>query len=421
MKLFEWFGRRDEPEASSRPEVNAQYAGIEFTGLDDPRLLEFMRHSVAGAEYGRYFKRLQNMALLRCVSLISEAIGMLPLNLIERGTERRVAKEHPVHRLLKVRPNGWQTPYEFKSLMQMRVLMDGNAYARILYTGTRPIAMIPLAYDRVKVKQLADWSLAYDYTRDDGQVVRLKASEMLHLRDLSSDGIVGMSRVRLAQSALEIASDAQTAAMRLFKDGVMAGGALSAPKELSDKAYARLQKSMLEKSGAENNGQFLILEEGLTAERWANTAVDAQHVENRNHQIEEIARAFGVPRPLLMMDDTSWGSGIEQLAIFFIQHSLMHWFTVWEQGVERSLLTEKEIGQYSAKYNERALMRGTLKDQADFFAKALGSGGHPAWMSQNEVRDLQDMPEDDGPTSDQLITSSNKGKTSNESPEPTRN
>ena len=107
--------------------------------------------------------------------------------------------------------------------------------------------------------------------------------------------------------------------------------------------------------------------------------------------VEEVARAFGVPRPLLMMDDTSWGSGIEALGVFFVQYALQHWFTVWEQAIERAALTPAERKTHYVKFNERALLRGTLKDQSEFFTKALGAGGHSPWMSPNEVRDLQDL------------------------------
>jgi HK97 family phage portal protein len=157
-------------------------------------------------------------------------------------------------------------------------------------------------------------------------------------------------------------------------------------------------------TGAQNAGKWMLLEENAKANRWSNTAKDAQQIESRDHQIEEVARAFGVPRPLLMMDDTSWGSGIEQLAIFFIQYTLAPWFICWEQALARVLLSDRELEREDLqfKFNERALLRGTLKDQADFFAKALGAGGHAPWMSQNEVRDLSDLPRSNDPNADQL-------------------
>lgn len=416
MGLLRFF-RKDRPEAQSRPseskaQINASQ-GAEFTDLHDPELHDFMRGGkTASGAYVDAKGALQNMAILRCVTLISESIGMLPVNLIERGNEKRHAREHAVYRLLKTEPNGWQTPYEFKALMQLRLLTKGNAYALIIRTLGRPVRLVPLDPDRVTPKQRGDWSIEYEYVKPNGDIVIHPGKDILHLRDLSDDGIIGLSRVKLAKEAIGIALQAEKAASRLFTNGVMAGGALSTPNALSDSAYERLKKSMDEKAGSSEAHKWLILEEGLSAEKYINTAADAQHLESRNHQIEEVARAFGVPRPLLMMDDTSWGSGIEQLGIFFVQYSLQHWFTVWEQAITRTLLDGSEKDTYYPKFNERALMRGTLNDQANFFTKALGSGGHGSWMTPNEVRGLQDLPEDSSATSSELQPpSSYRGKT----------
>jgi HK97 family phage portal protein len=400
MGMFDIFRRKAAPEAQSRPLASA---GTLFNGLTDPDLLDYMRgaESASGA-YVTASKSLQNMALLRCVTLISESIGMLPLNLIERGDDKKYAEDHPLFAILKRTPNNWQTAYEFKSLMQLHVLLHGNAYARVIRSRGQIIRLAPMDPRKVEPKQNDDWSVTYTYTRKDGHQVEFPASEIFHLRDLSEDGITGLSRVKLAREAIGIALQAERAAARLFKNGVMAGGALSSPNALSDKAWGKLQDSLDAKSGADEAHKWLILEEGLKAEKWANTAVDAQHLENRNHQIEEVARAFGVPRPLLMMDDTSWGSGIEQLGIFFVQYALQHWFTVWEQAIERTLLTPQERSTHYVKFNERALLRGTLADQADFFTKALGSGGHSPWMSPNEVRELQELSKSEDENADKL-------------------
>jgi HK97 family phage portal protein len=402
MALLDFFRQKQTvPEGEPRPRASA---GLLFSGLDDPDLLDFMRNG-AGSASGAYVtasSALQNMALLRCVTLISESIGMLPLNVIVRGDAKDYAVDHPLYAVLKTTPNTWQTAYEIKSQMQMQVMLHGNAYARVIRSRGNVLHLIPMESKLVTPELGADWQMTYKYDRPDGGQIILPASEVLHLRDLSEDGIKGLSRVKLAREAIGIALQAEKAAARLFKNGVMAGGALSAPNKLSDAAYTRLQESLESKSGAENAHKWMILEEGLKAEKYVNTASDSQHIENRNHQIEEVARAFGVPRPLLMMDDTSWGSGIEALGVFFVQYALQHWFTVWEQAIERTLLTPAERKTHYVKFNERALLRGTLKDQAEFFAKALGSGGHSPWMTPNEVRDLQDLAQSNDKNADDL-------------------
>lgn len=383
-----------EKKSKNKSRPRADSGGLVFEGLNDPALLEFIRSGQIGGGVGIDGRQaLCNAALYRCITLISQSIGMLPLNVLHNDDGRETATEHPVWKLLKRQPNKFQTAYEFKSLLQSHVLQYGNAYARIIRSRGQVIQLVPIHPMAVQVKQRDDWSVHYVVTRKDGGLLDFEAEEILHLRDLTDDGLEGMSRVKLAKRALGIAFDAEDAASRIFSEGVMAGGYLATEKALSDKAYNQLQESLQKRySGKENAGRFMILEEGLKAEKWGNTASDAQHIENRNHQIEEIARMFGVPRPLLMMDDTSWGSGISELGVFFLKYGLLPWFTMWEQALTRSLLNPAEQDRLIFKFNAGALLRGSLENQAEFFAKALGSGGHGAWMTQNEVREISDLP-----------------------------
>jgi HK97 family phage portal protein len=376
------------------------------TILSDPLFLEYLRGGeTASGELVTTSKSMENMALLRCVSLISESIGMLPLNLLIRGDEKVQATEHPLYKVLKSKPNDFQGPYKFKSTMQLRALLHGNAYARVIWRGNTVVRLVPLDSRKVIPKMNDDFTVRYEMQRPDGSILTLGARDILHLADLADDefGLVGMSRVEKARESIGLARQAQKAAGRIFKNGVLAGGALSYPRKLDDKQIKNIENSLAERSaGVENAAKWMVLEDGIKAEKWSNTADESQLQEGRNHQIEEIARAFGVPRPLLMMDDTSWGSGIEQLGIFFVQYGLQHWFEVWEDAIECTLLSDKERDTYYAKFNERALLRGTLSDQADFFAKALGSGGSKPWMKPNEVRDLQELPKSDDPAAESL-------------------
>lgn len=409
MKFFDKLLGRKQAQAESRP--RAALVGDVFYGLDDPALLEYIRTGLNGGESAM----LRNTAALRCLTLIGNGLGMLPTNLYYAGDEKRIAKEHPGYKLLRVKPNPWQTPMEFKSQMQLLLETEGNAYARIIRAGSRPIHLIPFEKGRVEPKLGSNWRMQYKITTENGGQITLDQDEILHVRDLSLDGVAGLSRRKLSEDVFELAQDAQKAAGNVFKTGVMAGGAIEVPHALSDQAYARMKAAMAsEYSGADNANKWMIAEEGATAKPFASTARDGQQIENRNHQIEEVARLYGVPRPLLMMDDTSWGSGIEQLAIFFVQYTLAPRFVAWEQALARSLLTDAERETMYYKFNERALMRGTLKDQADYFAKALGAGGHQPWHTANEVRDLAEYPADQNAKFSTLGEPSSARKAGNE-------
>ncbi|HEY0662364.1 MAG TPA: phage portal protein [Lysobacter sp.] len=386
--------------ARARPQASA--GSQTFTGLDDPRLLEFIRCSQYEAGIGGAYQ-LRNMAVLRCITLICGTVGMLPLNLIEAGPEKRVATEHPVHRLLKVKPNSWQTPLEFKRQMELSKQRHGDAYARVVWSAGRPIHLIPLDSNAMKAELADDWRMVYRYNSKKRGMVELTQEEVFHLRDLSIDGVTGLSRMKLADEAIRLALEAERAASRIFETGNMAGGAIETPNALSENAYNRMRGSLdTDFAGSRSTQRWMLLEEGAKANKFGSTARDAQHAEQRNAQVEEIARLFGVPRPLLFMDDTSWGSGIEQLGIFFLQYTMLEHFTNWEQAVARTLLSDRDLERYQPKFNVRALMRGTLKDQAEFFAKALGAGGHAPWHTQNEVRDLVDYPESSQPGTNEL-------------------
>ncbi|MEV8518663.1 phage portal protein [Dyella marensis] len=423
MSIFDklpWRAAREvaaRAQPRSRGPSDAVAQTKEFSGLNDPALLEYIRRGQAGGDYGRRMAELRNMTALRCVSLICESMGMLPLNLIRNDASKALAIEHPAYRLLKRKPNSWQTPYEFKSQMQLNVLTHGNAYARVVWSRGNPIGLYPMDPRAVSATLSDDWQITYRYTRPDGATVDLVSKEVLHLRDLSADGVLGMSRMRLAHDALELAKDAERAASRVFRTGVMAGGAIEVPKALSDVAYGRMRQSLDEDyAGAENAQKWMLLEEGAKSNPFQATSAASQHIENRNAQIEEVLRAFGVPRPLAMMDDTSWGSGIEQLGIFFVQYGLAHWFTCWEQACGRVLLDDSELEDLIVKFNERALLRGTLADQAEFFAKALGAGGQRPWMTQNEVRENSDLPESSDSEANQLRNPMTQPRKPNEPP-----
>lgn len=388
--------RRSDPQAASLPVTQAMVGDItSFYDFDDPRLAEFMRAG-GGTESGvtvTVKTAMKNPTVLRCVSLISFAIGYLPLHLRNKVTKAK-ATDHALFRVLHRKPNPWQTSFEFRVLMQQRALTDGDAYARIVRSRGNITALIPLDPMRVRPRQRSDWKLEYVYNRPDGGQITLQQEDVFHLRfGMSEDGITGLSLVKQSAEAIGLAIQTDKAAARLFKNGMIVGGVLAVADKLSPEAYERLKAQMDEREGAAQAHKWIVAEQGLEAKPFANSGRDSQRVETSKHQIEEIARPFGVPRPLLGVDDTSWGSGIDVLGQFFVRYALNPWFEAWQQAIERDLLTDDEADEYEAKFNEGALLRGSMSDQADFFSKALGAGGHQPWMDYEEVRETMDLPE----------------------------
>lgn len=383
-----------------RPAGVQAYATI---NLDDPYLPDFLRGGTANAAGQVVNERsaTRNATFFRAVNLITGTVGMLPLNLhrkLDDGTIEK-ATDHPVYQLLRVRPNKYQRPYQFKSYMQGRALLEGNAFAYKV-PGTRGVqALVPLDPKRVRVELTDAFELRYRWEPRTGGERVLTAAEVLHLRaPWSSDGITGEGLLKVAAEALGLAQITDEAASRLMRNGAYVGGVLVHPKSLSKEAQANLRAQFDERyAGASNAGRWMIAEEGMEPKVLGTTGKDAEGLAQRKHQAEEVSRFTGVPRPLLMFDETSWGSGIEQLGLFLITYCLLPWFNAWEEVIGQSLLTEAEQQTHYAKFNEAALLRGSLKDQAEFFAKALGGPGAAGFMTPNEAREKMDMnPEDWG-------------------------
>ncbi len=357
--------------------------------LQSPQFLEFVR---SGSAEGSIEEALQNDAVLRACDLIGGTIAMLPLSMMEKDAKTgkiTEAVDHPIYGLLRYQPNPWQTAHEFKQLMQGWLLLHGNAYARIVRTLGRVSALIPVDPRMVSVETDGGvFPMRYRILSEKSQSLTLEPRDMLHLRGFSVDADQGVSRIKKAANIIATSSEQMNAARRIYENGVMAGVGFKHPSKLTPEAFKKLSDSIQSGyAGSSNAARPMLLEEGMAREFPPANAQTSQIAETRPQLVEAIGRVFGVPRPLMQMNDTSWGSGIEQLAMLFVRFGLAPWFSVWEQGITRALLPISERGVFYPDFDERELLRGTMKDQAEFLARALGAGGHRPWMEANEARD----------------------------------
>lgn len=386
------FRRSVATRAVAKPIVSGPIQAYQGFDLSDPALLEMMRGTggrtgVTGVAVNERMA-LRNSTFFRALSLQCGSMGMLPLHLRRRkGRETEKATDHPLFNVLHRKPNDFQTASRFKSYMQLVALLDGSAYALKVKSRGAVRQLIPLPRRSVKPILSDTFELQFRYNRPAGGTVTLQPDDVFHFSTpLSLDGTNGVSLLDVAADTLGIAVKAQQAASRLLTKGSMARGALESDQTLGDEAIDNLKASLRENyAGAEAEDDWMILEEGLKAKLFASSARDSQLVELMKREAEEVARFTGVPRPLLMFDETSWGSGIEQLSLFFITYCLMPWFVIWEEAVWMWLLTPVEQETMYAKFNEGALLRGSMKDQAEFLKAALGPNG--SYLTPNEARD----------------------------------
>lgn len=314
---------------------------------------------------------MQVGAVYACVRVLSDSVAMLPLVLQQTDTSGRTshAREHPVDRVLRVRPNSWQTPLEFKRMMMGHLALRGNAYAHVVRLGGKVQALIPLHPDQMRVEVETSGALVYRYRAGSDRETIYKQSEIMHLRNLSVDGVRGLSPIDAAREAIGLALQTERHGAKLFSNAATPAGVLKHPAKLSDEAADRLKASFDSRhAGVDNAHKTMLLEEGLTWEKLGLTAEESQFLESRKFQRNEVAMFFGVPPHMIGDIDrgTSWGSGIEQQGLGFVTYTLLPHLTNFAQAVARDLLTEAEQAQYSATFEVEALTR------ADFLTRQQG-------------------------------------------------
>ncbi|WP_144372621.1 phage portal protein [Vogesella urethralis] len=327
-------------------------------------------------------------AAYACVRNLSEDMAKLPLHLYqrrERGKDRAV--NHPLYSLLNGSPNDWQTSFEFVQLMQACLLLRGNGYARIVWSGKRVLELLPLDPRRMSVKQLDDFSLQYRYQAARGGSIDLDPHDVLHLRGLTLDGVVGVTPIEYAREAFALGLAAEEHGARMFGGRVTGPGVLAAPGKLSDTAYNRLKESWRDNGGLENADAPVILEEGLSWESLGLKLSDLQFLETRKFQVEEIARLYRMPLHKINSMDKATFSNIEHQSQEYVTDTLMPWARRWEQAIARDLLQPAERGQYYAAFLFNSLLRGDAKSRSEFYRALFNNGA----LTPNQILEMEDM------------------------------
>jgi HK97 family phage portal protein len=353
-------------------------------------------------------------AVFRCTTLISGAVATMPLHIKRRIDDRmrQDASDHSLWTLLRRKPNPWQTPSQFKRQMQASVLLRGAGYAMKVKTGDRVVGLIPLHFDRVRVAQGDDFRLSYRYATKGGRVVALRQEDMFHLVGMPApDGFTGRSVIGAARDAIGLALAAEKHGSSVFRNGTAIGGTLSAPGQLGDEVIARLKDGLEDFRGAANAGKNLVLEEGLKYEPLGMTQEDAQFIQSREFQAQDICMFFGVPPTMvgLTTKSTSWGTGIEQQSQGFVAYGLEDWLTTWEETITRDLVPDRQTDIYP-RFNRKALVRGDIKARYGAYATAR------QWSlyTINELRALEDENPIEG--GDDLFVPGNANGGSNADP-----
>lgn len=331
------------------------------------------------------------------VRVLSEGIAQVPFSVMvdENGKKRR-AYEHPLAVTMR-RPNPYQTSFSLRETLMIHLVLTGNAFAWKGVVGSRRElrALEPIDPGRVMVNRAKDGTLTYRVSADDGATREFAASEIWHIRGPAWSPWLGMDATKLARDAIGLSIATETAHADLHKGSARVSGLLAMKGVISQSKFDFLSSWLDQHSeGGSRAGKPLILDDEAKFTPFGMSGVDSQHLETRKHQIEEICRAFRVmPIMVGQSDKAATYASAEQMFLAHVVHSLSPWYSRIEQSADAELLTDEDrAAGYYTKFFPNGLMRGAAKDRAEFYAKALGAGGHgTAWMAPNEVRALEDM------------------------------
>ena len=369
---------------------------------DSPSYTYFFGRSNAGK---RVTDRtaLQHIAVYACVRVLSEAIAQLPLHVYkynDKGKER--VPQHPLYFLLHDQPNPEMTSFVFRETLMSHLLIYGNAYAQIIRNGRGDVlGLYPLMPDKMKVDRDEKNRLIYIYSRYDeanpnlkeqGDIV-LYADEVLHIPGLGYDGLVGYSPIALAKNAIGISIACEDYGASFFGNNANPSGVLEHPGVI--KNPDKLRDAWHRAYGGRNAHKVAVLEEGVKFTPISIPNNEAQFLETRKFQIEEIARMYRVPLHMIGDLDHATFSNVEHLSLDFVKYSLDPWIVRWEQGLQKALLSDSEKGQYFIKFNVDGLLRGDYASRMQGYSIGIQNG----FLCPNDVRELEDMnliPEEKG-------------------------
>ena len=381
-----------------------------FRSRDKPR------NRTSGSAYSFFFggsaagKRvnersaMQMTAVYSCVRILAEAVAGLPLHLYrykDDGSKEK-ALDHPLYLLLHDEPNPEMSSFVFRETLMTHLLLWGNAYAQIIRNGRgEVIALYPLMPDRMAVDRDNKGQLYYEYTTSaedapisKGSIVQLKASDVLHIPGLGFDGLVGYSPIAMAKNAIGLAIATEEYGSKFFANGAQPSGVLEHPGTIKDPQRVR-DSWMSQFGGSANSNKIAVLEEGLKYTPISISPEQAQFLETRKFQINEIARIFRIPPHMIGDLEKSSFSNIEQQSLEFVKYTLDPWVCRWEQSMQRALLSPDEKKNYFFKFNVDGLLRGDYQSRMNGYAVGRQNG----WMSANDIRELENLdriPEEEG-------------------------
>ncbi|MBF2716880.1 phage portal protein [Agrobacterium vitis] len=329
-------------------------------------------------------------AVLHAVRLISETIGSLPCKLYQEAEEsKEAAKDRSAHKITHSRANEWTSAGQLRIDLTIDALLHGAGYAQVVRASDdRPLEAHRLDPSKVQRNCEDDGEPFYLISSERGQV-RLSYRDVLYIPAFG-----GLSPVKLGREAIGIASLLEKHAAQLFGSGARPAamiyneGKALVGEDNGAKTIGNIFKSWRTAFSGSKQTTPLILDAGWKYQQIALTSTDAQFIENRLEQINEIARIFGVPPSMLYQLERATWSNAEQMAASFLQLCLRPWLDKWQDAYATVLLTDQERDNHYFEFVIDDLQRADAAGRAEIFGKLVAMRA----MTPNEVRATMNLP-----------------------------
>lgn len=323
---------------------------------------------------------LRLAAVMTCVRIVADAVATLPIDVVMSMGEQRRPVASPTW--LKT-PNPFDTPVEFWHKVMTSLLMDGNAFIRIVRAGNgRVVALLPLDPRVVRV-ELSEDKTHPVFKFDD---VALTSRDVLHIKGFATaadNGLRGVSPIDEARQLIGAGMAVEEFGARFFSQGASMGGIIEHPGKATPGEVGLISKMMRKRHGGVANSHAIgVLSGGATFKPISVAPENAQFLETQKFNRASIAALFGVP--VYMLDPevaSSWGSGVEEQHNWFLSQTVQPWLTRLEQAFSAIL----PPGQ-SLRFNTNARIRVKLKERYEAHEIGIRAG----FLTVNEVRALED-------------------------------
>ncbi|MGO1079945.1 phage portal protein [Inquilinus sp. CA228] len=338
---------------------------------------------------------LQLATVWACIRLLAETISTLPLPVYRRNSKGQpeAAPDHPLYPLLHDQPNADMTAVNFWECVVACLCLWGDSYSEKSFVGQRIAALTPMRPDLTRPFRRENGRICYAYSDPDGYR-ELDEDQVLHIKGFGIDGLKGLSPIGYARNSLGAAMATDEASSRVFANGLKTSGFVEVDKILKPDQRKQIEDMLTEFTGSGNAGRVMVLEAGFNYKQLTLPPEDAQMLQTRAFQVEEICRWFRVPPFMIGHTEksTSWGTGLEQQMIGFLTFALRPYLTRIEQAVKKSLIVPAERGRVFAEFNLEGLLRADSQGRAALY----NAGADHGWLKRNEIRRKENLPPEPG-------------------------